>query len=122
MKKQEFIDRAVIALISRVDYQLDQSYNIWATAEKIWDARPKEDLSAFKKRFIPPSVKEVDEYIIEKNYRFVTGLRFVDFYQSKNWMVGSNKMKDWQAAVRGWESREEKRQENKNNTCSIGFL
>ena len=28
---------------------------------------------------------------------------FVDFYESKNWMVGKNKMKDWKAAVRTWE-------------------
>ena len=28
--------------------------------------------------------------------------RFVDFYESKNWYVGKNKMKDWKAAVRNW--------------------
>ena len=30
--------------------------------------------------------------------------RFVDFYSSKGWMVGKNKMKDWKAAVRNWEN------------------
>jgi hypothetical protein len=28
---------------------------------------------------------------------------FVDFYESKGWLVGKNKMKDWKAAVRTWE-------------------
>lgn len=31
---------------------------------------------------------------------------FVDFYSSKNWMVGKNKMKDWKSAVRNWERRD----------------
>ena len=29
--------------------------------------------------------------------------KFIDFYESKGWMVGKNKMKDWRAAVRTWE-------------------
>jgi len=31
---------------------------------------------------------------------------FFDFYTSKGWMVGKNKMKDWKASVRTWEKRE----------------
>ena len=30
---------------------------------------------------------------------------FIDFYTSKGWMVGKNKMKDWKAAVRTWERK-----------------
>ncbi len=30
---------------------------------------------------------------------------FCDFYQSKGWVVGKSKMRDWQAAVRTWERR-----------------
>ena len=26
-----------------------------------------------------------------------------DFYESKGWMIGKNRMKDWKAAVRTWE-------------------
>lgn len=60
------------------------------------------------KRFTPPSVKEVSEYIFAQGY-MVDAEEFVDFYTSKDWMVGKNKMKDWQAAVRTWErSRKEK--------------
>lgn len=28
---------------------------------------------------------------------------FFDFYESKGWYVGKNKMKDWKACVRTWE-------------------
>ena len=54
------------------------------------------------KRFTPPSVKEVADYCIERNNN-VNAQSFVDFYESKGWMVGKNKMKDWKAAVRTWE-------------------
>ena len=30
----------------------------------------------------------------------------MDFYSAKGWMVGRNKMKDWKAAVRTWEKRD----------------
>ena len=37
--------------------------------------------------------------------------RFVDFYASKGWKVGNAGMKDWHAAVRNWERRDNKRDE-----------
>lgn len=41
-------------------------------------------------------------YCKEKGITTVDAERFVDFYSSKGWMVGKNKMKDWKAAVRNW--------------------
>lgn len=52
-------------------------------------------------RFVPPTVEEVKQYCIENNYS-LDAQRFVDFYECKDWMVGKNKMKNWQAAVRTW--------------------
>jgi hypothetical protein len=52
-------------------------------------------------KFIPPSVEDVREYCLQKGYR-LDAERFVDFYTSKGWMIGKNKMKDWKAAVRTW--------------------
>ena len=57
-----------------------------------------------KSRFIPPTVEEVRMYCEEKGYS-VDPQRFVDFYNSKNWMVGKNKMTSWHSAVSGWEAR-----------------
>ena len=51
--------------------------------------------------FVAPSVDEVAAYCKEHGYK-VDAQMFVDFYTSKGWMVGKNKMKDWQAAVRTW--------------------
>ena len=55
-------------------------------------------------RFTPPTVDDVAAYVREKGYH-VNAERFVSFYQQKGWMVGKNRMKDWKAAVRNWETR-----------------
>ena len=52
-------------------------------------------------RFSPPTITQVQEYASEKGLD-VNAERFVDFYASKGWMVGKNRMKDWKAAVRNW--------------------
>lgn len=57
--------------------------------------------SVKEKRFAPPTSEDVKEYCREKGLS-VDADRFVDFYESKNWYVGKNKMKDWKAAVRNW--------------------
>lgn len=56
--------------------------------------------------FTPPSPEEVQAYLDSIGERRFTGEEFCDFYQAKGWMVGSNKMKDWRAAVRTWRRRD----------------
>ena len=64
-------------------------------------------LSAIKsKSFKPPTCDDVDLYIMKMGYSGFTGLQFCSFYESKGWMVGSNKMKNWRAAVRTWAAKE----------------
>lgn len=76
----------------------------------------KEDKKAeTAKRFTPPSIDEVQSYISEKNYS-VDAESFVAFYQSKNWFVGKNKMKDWHAAVVAWEKRNKEFPAKKQST------
>lgn len=53
-------------------------------------------------RFVPPTLEEVQEYCKERHNN-VDAERFIDFYESKGWMVGKNKMKSWKACVRTWE-------------------
>ena len=57
-------------------------------------------------RFVPPSLLDIQNFIKEKGYS-VNASSFIDFYTSKNWMIGKNKMKDWRAAVRTWQRRQE---------------
>ena len=58
-----------------------------------------------EKRFKPPTVDEVTEYKKTRSSD-VDPESFVDFYQSKNWYVGKNKMKCWKSAFRTWEKRD----------------
>ena len=59
-----------------------------------------------RKRFTPPTIDEVSSYCKERN-NSVDPERFIDFYSSKGWKVGNQPMKDWKAAVRTWEKREQ---------------
>lgn len=52
--------------------------------------------------FIPPTREEVRAYCKER-HNTVNADKWYDFYEAKGWMVGQNKMKNWQAAVRTWE-------------------
>lgn len=76
--------------------------------DKSIENREEEDV---RRRFRPPTVEEVAEYCQKRN-NGIDPERFVDFYQSKNWMVGRSKMKDWQACVRTWEKNHPKKTEN----------
>lgn len=55
-----------------------------------------------RKVFTPPTADEVREYCTERK-NGINAEDFVDFYTSKAWFVGKNKMVDWKAAVRTWE-------------------
>ena len=65
------------------------------------------DISNTSTRFTPPTLEEVVAYCKERQ-NDVNAQRFVDFYVSKGWFVGKNKMKDWKAAVRTWEHGDKK--------------
>lgn len=61
--------------------------------------KPKDE-----RRTIPPNPAWVREYCAQRN-KGVDPDQFFDFYESKGWRIGTNQMKDWQAAVRTWEKR-----------------
>jgi hypothetical protein len=60
-----------------------------------------------EKRFRPPTADEVGLYCAKRGNK-IDPQRFVDFYTSKGWKVGSSPMKDWQSAVRNWERNDRK--------------
>ena len=55
-----------------------------------------------KQTFQKPTIEEIREYCQERKNN-VDPQRFFDFYESKGWLVGKSKMKDWKASVRTWE-------------------
>jgi hypothetical protein len=67
--------------------------------EKDLVVKPKKPV----KRFVPPTLQEVIDYC-NQTQAGIDPLGFWSFYESKDWMVGKNKMKKWHAAVGTWKA------------------
>jgi predicted phage replisome organizer len=67
--------------------------------------KPKDEQKSVSCRFTPPSVQEVEQYCKERNYG-IDAEAFVAFYESKGWLIGKAKMKNWKSAVVTWVKRE----------------
>lgn len=57
-----------------------------------------------EKTFKKPTIDEIADYCDERDNN-INANEFYDFYESKGWMIGKNKMKDWKACIRTWEKR-----------------
>lgn len=68
-----------------------------------------------RKVFVKPTEEEVDAYCAERK-NGIKGAAFIDYYDSVGWVVGSAKkpMKDWKAAVRQWERKNDESEVNSN--------
>lgn len=54
------------------------------------------------KKFVPPTLEEVSEYIHEKNYS-VDASVFWNYYNDAGWIDSNdNKVKSWKGKVRTW--------------------
>ena len=96
----EFIDCNVIVTKPLLDSNESVTTETETETETETDNRPKAT------RFKPPTLEEVNHYMVTRGeIEFSEAESFIDFYSSKGWMVGKNKMKDWQAAIRNWLKR-----------------
>ena len=78
------------------------------STESFWQAENKAELiqaigRCKRNGFVPPTVDDVRLYL-ETIGRSgdINPNDFVNFYDSKGWMIGKNKMKCWKSAVRTW--------------------
>ena len=66
------------------------------------------------KRFMPPTVEDVQAYCDERGSWLIDPQSFIDYYETRGWMLTKNrKMVDWKAAVRTWENNEKERERKK---------
>lgn len=72
----------------------------------------EKDIKRKPENQIPPTLEMVAAYC-EEQKNGINPQRFIDFYESKGWMVGKNKMKNWQAAIGTWEQRDKAEKEKK---------
>ena len=63
-------------------------------------------------KFTPPTLKQINDFILkysdEEKFEAPEdiGKNIFNHYKSNGWKVGSNKMQDWESAVRGWLNRD----------------
>jgi hypothetical protein len=73
--------------------------------------------------FIAPTLEQVESFCLENNLE-LEAEKFVNFYESKGWIVGKTKMKNWKAAVRNWakpKQPKEKRYEDMTDGEQIAY-
>lgn len=73
-----------------------------------------------KKSFQKPTFNEVNDYCLERKNN-IDAQYFIDFYESKGWLIGKTVMKDWKACIRTWERNKKKTSENKKETSGERF-
>lgn len=64
-------------------------------------------LNKKSKKFQKPTLAEIREYCEQINAT-INPVKFFNHYESNGWKVGKNPMKDWKAAVRNWNTMEDK--------------
>jgi hypothetical protein len=71
-------------------------------ADSVNDTDNDKDKDINKKvTFVKPTLDELRDYMLSQDMLDVSN-KFFDFYESKGWLIGKNKMKDWKSAVRTW--------------------
>ena len=73
----------------------------------------KNNIVEINKKFTKPTIEEIKKYCLERG-NSIDAEYFYNYYESKGWLVGKSKMKDFKAAIRTWEQNQQKY--NKNNT------
>ena len=98
---KEILTRVITLVNNPSKEKLTDNTNINITNTNLTDSNSKV-------RFKKPTLDEVKNYcILRKNN--IDAEAFIDFYESKDFMVGRNKMKCWKSCVRTWERRETKK-------------
>lgn len=83
--------------------------------DKLNKTKPKR--KSKEKEFTPPSLDEVEKYIL-KNKLSVNAQKFYDYFTESNWIDSKgNKVKSWKSKILTWDSFE-KKDEKKNGTSN----
>lgn len=109
-----------------------RDYNDKSDTKSDTEATPKRQSKEFKelkeikntpkgvkaKRFECPTIEMLESYFLEKTndseFSKKHSKKFFYHYDSKNWMIGKTKMKNWKSSVSGWINRQEDFEKEKN--------
>ena len=85
---------------------------------KLTTINKNKEIKLNNKYFNKPTILDIKDFCLERNNN-IDPNSFFNYYESKGWMIGKNKMKDWKAAVRTWELRENKQTYKKTGTSKL---
>ena len=118
------IDKLVSDYINEVNVDINKDYDIQKPTKDSKVNKSKVNDSIVK-RFTKPTVEELTAYCKERNNN-IDGEYFYNYYKSKGWMIGKNKMKNWKSAIATWEKRDfnkgiDKKADTDNTDISVLF-
>ena len=58
-----------------------------------------------RQRFVVPTLEQVETQCSEIGLPLIEAQKFINHYESKNWMVGKTRMHSWKSALAGWKLR-----------------
>jgi predicted phage replisome organizer len=108
LKIAEEVDSVQMYDKSTPEIELEKELKI-----KIDKELEKDKKKSTTKRFKKPTAEEVETYARDIGFN-VDAQHFIDYYESKGWLVGKTPMKDWKATLRNWK-RNHKQQNNQTN-------
>ena len=88
-KHEKVINDCIIPLLDEIKSDIDSQRAKTTKKEKVK---------------IPPTLEDVIQYVKDNNLN-VDPYQFWNFYESKGWYVGKNKMKNWHSAIATWVKR-----------------
>jgi hypothetical protein len=109
---------------SKAEANVNVNDNVNVNANE--NVNQNENVNVSRSRFRAPTYDEILNFMKEKNglagnvwsdAKVISEAKaFFNYYESNGWMVGKNKMKNWEAAVRNWMNNNSKFETSKQNT------
>ena len=119
LKKHQIIDVKRMGIPAKNFYKINEQLVMQLlnnlSSDKVTTFNNNKLIRNNNKYFKEPKILEIENYCKERNNN-IDAKAFFNFYESKGWVVGKAKMKDWKAAVRTWETR------NKNKPKTMSKL
>ena len=115
MKRSVVREKGIIKSWEYIVYEQPEAQNVEVNNVEVNNAlqyntiRNKVLKNKDNKRSTKPSLVDIKNYCLDRKNN-IDPEHFFDFYESKDWYIGKNKMKSWKACIRTWEKRNAKKQ------------
>ena len=109
LKDKGIVDTKRVGVPAKINYQVNEELVVKflnnLSLSNCTTINKNKVIRINNKTFIKPTVEDVKNYCLERKNN-INAETFIDFYESKGWKIGRNKMKCWKSSVRTWEKRQ----------------